>query len=584
MEAYFSRDVSALSKEKFDLLIIGGGINGAAVAWDAALRGLKVALVERGDFGAGASSGCFKIVHSGLRYLQHLDISRLRESVIEQRVLRKIAPHLVHPLAFMIPCYGYAMKSKGVLKLGMTLFEMLSHPRNAEVDGYHFLPKHQILSKEQCLNIAPGLNQKGLKGGVVYYDCQMSNCERLTLSIIKAAAKAGATVCNYAEVLSGEIIEGAGDQKRIKAVQVKDLLSGNSYRVKANVFLNAAGPWISQTLQRVSGVKGYEYGTTKMYSKGIQIVLPEFIKSFGVAVESSSVDEDTVVSRGGRSLFVFPWRGRSLIGTSDELVVEEPDKFAITPAEIGNLVQEARTAYNSPLITEDNVKFAFGGFRPVERKYQQKDFEKLKDKNLATVSRDDLIIDHAGGAYNGFSTKIENLISTEGVKYTTFRGFGEKATNLVEQKVKGQITSSKTADTQIAGGEIESYKEFLDYQISQNGSQLSKEIVVEMVRDYGSETKDVIDTAEGNQDLLSTIEGTLVTKAAVLYAVRYEMANTVADVVLRRTGLGTIGYPGDDAMVEVATIMGTELGWSRFKQEEEVHKTRQAFLALGIPT
>ena len=179
----FVRDTHALGGRHFDLLVVGGGINGLAIAWDAALRGLSVVLCEKGDFGGGATAGCFKIVHGGFRYLQNLDFSRLFRSAKEQRILRTIAPHFVQPLPILVPSYGLGKKSRAVLDLGATFYEILTAGRNNGVDESRKLPRHSVLGSADVLTIAPHLRREALRGGIVFYDAQMRNCERLTLAV-----------------------------------------------------------------------------------------------------------------------------------------------------------------------------------------------------------------------------------------------------------------------------------------------------------------------------------------------------------------------------------------------------------------
>ncbi|HQH27716.1 MAG TPA: FAD-dependent oxidoreductase, partial [Oligoflexia bacterium] len=224
-----------MSDELFDVIVIGGGINGAAVAWDLSLRGYRTLLVEKADFGSAASAGCFKIAHGGLRYLQHLDLPRLWESANEQRILRQIAPHFIHPLPFLIPCYGRGMKSRAVLDFALSLYELLACKRNKSVDRYHMLASHAVISSEHCLRIAPGITPYKLRAGVVYYDCQISNCERLTYSVIRSAADAGACMLNYVEATGFETRQAGGAAKAIDAVRLRDLLSGREFRVRAKI-------------------------------------------------------------------------------------------------------------------------------------------------------------------------------------------------------------------------------------------------------------------------------------------------------------------------------------------------------------
>jgi len=281
----FSRDHTTLESTTFDVLVIGGGIIGVAVAWDAALRGLQVALVEKKDFGSETSAGCFKLIHGGVRYLQYLDFPRVLESIREQYILRKIAPHLVHPLPFLIPCYGRGLKGKEFLKLGMMVYELFAWRRNNGLNAYHHLAKHQVLQAEECLKIAPGLKREGLQGGVVFTDCQLSNCERLTFSVAQSAHDAGACLGNYLEVVSLSPSSAVtGGSKQIFVAIVEDVLSGKIFEVKARIVVNATGPWSRHVYSLFQGFPKNEEKFEKskalnsrqqIFSKGIQVTLPK---------------------------------------------------------------------------------------------------------------------------------------------------------------------------------------------------------------------------------------------------------------------------------------------------------------------
>ena len=194
------RDPSKLQRNKYDLLVIGGGIYGACVTWDAALRGLSVALVEKGDFASATSANSLKIIHGGLRYLQHGDFKRMRESIRERRTLMEIAPHLVHPLPVLIPTFGHGMQGREVLSLALMINDLIGFDRNRLDDPEKHICRGRVISRRECLELLPGIHKKDLTGGAIFHDAQVYNSERLVLSFIRSAEKAGAELANYVEV------------------------------------------------------------------------------------------------------------------------------------------------------------------------------------------------------------------------------------------------------------------------------------------------------------------------------------------------------------------------------------------------
>ena len=242
-----NRDLARLTEGVYDVLVIGGGIYGLFTAWDASLRGLSVALVEKGDFGQGTSSNTLRIIHGGLRYLQHGNIYRMRRSIHERTVFMRIAPHLVHPIPFLIPTYGHGLRGKEILSLALRMGDFIGWDRNCLSDPQKHLPAGRVLSKHECLKLFPGVNQEGLNGGVVYYDSQMYNSERFILSVARSAYDAGAAIANYAEVT--EILQ---DRDGISAVKAKDGLSGDEFECRARVIVNASGPWLVARVLRTA--------------------------------------------------------------------------------------------------------------------------------------------------------------------------------------------------------------------------------------------------------------------------------------------------------------------------------------------
>jgi glycerol-3-phosphate dehydrogenase len=567
------RDPQALAAQEFDILVIGGGINGSAIAWDSALRGFRTALVEKADFGGATSAGCYKTVHGGLRFLQHLDVLRLEESAAEQRTLRLIAPHLVHPLAFLIPCYGLGMKSRGVLKVALSVYELLAWNRNKGVGEAHRLPTHKLISREQCLQIAPGVSQTGLSGGMVYYDCQMSNCERLTFSVAQAAAMAGATVVNYAEAVKIETNRRPDGSEAIERVTVRDKFDGREYQVKVKLVVNAAGPWANSVQNLLAESCPGKVKLPTIFSKGIQLVLPQFIAGSGVAIESRYRERAALVTRGGRSYFTFPWRGKTLVGTSDTVYRSDPDKDSISRDDICAFLDDLRAAYKTDLFAPEHVQFAFGGLRPInaadEARLARDEHDTRKETKILLR---DIVIDHEkhSGSNSG---RLVNFISSVEVKYTTFRALAEHVVDLVSKKLKGRVVPCRTNTTPLPGGEISDYHSFVSAELAHE-SVLSRDVRSHLITNYGSVLSAVSKIAGQSPELaLPVAQGNEVIAAELVHAARHEMVCKLSDVVLRRTGLGTVGHPGEKALHHAAELVGRELGWDKARKEQEAAET-----------
>ena len=552
------RELKRLSEEEYDLLVIGGGINGLAAAWDAALRGLKVALVEKGDYGAQTSSATLKIVHGGLRYLQHLDIVRSRESIRERSVMLAIAPHLVQPFPFVVPTYGHLLQGKEFLSIGILLNEMVSFDRNRAIrDPERRIPAGRILSRAECLNLVPRVNADGLTGGVMFYDAQMYNSDRLTLSFALSAAGKGADLANYVEV-----VRLLHRDKRVTGARVRDIPTGSEFDIRAKMVANMTGPWSDIVL----GLLGEEKPARRVVrSKGIQIVTPPLTESCGLAVQSKYTDPDAVVNRGGRNYFVMPWRGRSLIGTTDTVYEGDPDDFRITDGDIREFVAEINDAVPSAGFRREDVTFAFGGLRPIT------------EKNIdagSKVSRKYEVYDHARDI--GF----EGLVTVIGVKYTTCRFLAQKVVNLVFRKLNRASPPVVTDRTPLAGGDIERFDDFARELAERPPVPLSEKTLRHLAHNYGTQlfgaVTDRIRVESGLGGLVAGSEE--VTRAEVVHAVREESAVHLADVVLRRTDIGTLGHPGRAALEECAAIMARERGWDAVRTALEIEATERCFV------
>ena len=546
-----NRNLTELTSKIYDLLVIGGGIYGACVAWEASLRGLSVGLVEKADFGWATSANSLKTIHGGLRYLQHADFQRMRESIAERKTLMRIAPHLIHPLPVLLPTYGHGMKGKEVLAIALFLNDIISCDRNQIKDRQKHIPNGRVISKKECQQLLPGVPQQGLTGGAIFADAQVYNSERLTLSFLNSAAKLGANLANYVEV-TGFLQEGG----RITGVKVHDALTNEQFDIQAKTVVNTSGPWMSRLLNLVDA-KQLQPGFP--LAKSMNLVTRPIFENYavGISAQNSYRDPDTLIDKGSRLLFVSPWRGKSMIGTSYTVYDQDPDNFQITKEDIQGFLNEINQALPSVSLKMEDVDFVHGGLLP--RTGITQTGEPLIGKHYQ-------LRDHSQEGLPG-------LISVTGVKYTTARDVAEKVVNQVFKSWGQKPKKSLSAVTQLHDGKIEKFEDFLCTAIADAPSGLGEEVMRRLVYNYGSAYPDVLKYFEKNsKDCQERGDDLAVLRAEVIYGVREEMAQKLSDVVFRRTELGSAGYPGEEALKVCAETMGAELGWDRVRIEKELQE------------
>jgi glycerol-3-phosphate dehydrogenase len=398
------RDLGALSGREHDLLIIGGGIYGAAAAWDAAQRGLAVALVEAEDFGSGTSWNSLKTIHGGLRHLQRAELRLMRESMRERRALLRIAPRLVRPLPFLVPTYGHGGRGREVLALGLIASDLLANDRNRGLPLEQSIPGSRMLSPAEVLELVPGLPQRGLTGGALWHDAQVASGERLVLAFVHAAASAGAVVANHAEVM-----RLARCSNRMSEAVLRDAENGASLRVRARLVLSCAGPWMDDVLGRA----------------GVSRPRVPLLSAMNLVLRTPAVRTHAVGAlSGGRYLFIVPWRGRSIVGTS------YAPEGAAAPLErsIDAFRQEAARAYPWAAIEPDDVTLVHAGRVPGSGGAQG-------------LWSQGLLVDHE--AEDG----VEGLLSVQGAKYTTARAMAQRAVDRVLQRLGRASPPCRTAVT-----------------------------------------------------------------------------------------------------------------------------------------
>lgn len=397
------RDLGALAEREHDLLIVGGGIYGAAACWDAAQRGLRVSLVEKGDFGGGTSWNSLKTIHGGLRHLQRLELSLLRESVRERRAFLRIAPRLVRPLAFLVPTYGHGKRGREALALGLAAFDRLAADRNDGLAAPERLPASRMLSAAETRERLPGVPALGLTGGAHWHDAQAADSERLLLAFLRAASDAGAALANAAEVKA--LLREAG---RATGARVLDHETGEELSVRARLTLLAPGPGMDGILRRA----------------GIDRPRVPLLRARNLVLRRPVAPDIAVGARAGqRYLFLVPWHGRALVGTD-----YEP---AGAPSEHGWLqrfLADVRKAFPWAGITAEDVALVHTGLVP----------GRGGADGLWTHS---LVVDHERG------DRVPGLVSVLGAKYTTARAVAEKAVDLAVARLGAKAAPCRTAVT-----------------------------------------------------------------------------------------------------------------------------------------
>ena len=556
------RNLRRIGSTEWDLVVVGGGIFGICAAWHAASQGFSVSLIERADFCHATSANCFKIVHGGIRYLQHADWRRIRESSEERSALLRIAPHLVHPLPIVIPTYGHALQGKEILCAGLAAYGLITLDRNWIIkDPVKRIPLGHLVSKEECLRQFPGLKTEGLTGAVVIYDGQMYSPSRLALSFLRSATESGAVAANYVEA-TGFLQSKSG---QVYGVTARDLLTGESFEMLAKVVLNASGPWAERLLIRSMSLRLNPWGT---YSRDAYFVIGRRLTgSYAIALKGKTRDPDAILSRQSRHLFLVPWRDYTLVGVWHKVYEGAPESCTVSEYELQGFIDEINGTYPALALKRADVLMRgsglvlFGDNEPgaVHLSYG-------KRSRLVDHFRD-----HG----------IQGLVTLIGVRYTTARRDAARAVELVAKKLGKTARYKQSSARPVFGGDIDSFDEFMRHGLAHRPEGLGVEAGRALLHNYGSRHRDVLKYTHEDPGWIETLGTSTVTKAEVVHAVREEMAEKLEDVVLRRTELGTAGHPGHEALAGCAQIMAPELGWDTERLHSEVQQLERLFLLHG---
>ena len=541
--ASMRRDLARLSSRQFDLLIIGGGIHGLAAAYDAALRGLDVALIERGDFGAATSGNHLRTVHGGLRYMQTADFARMRESIVERRTMARIAPHLLTRLPFLMPTYRKLTRSRLAMRVAFTVDAVVGRDRNDGVAPRLHLPTGRILRLGECLERFPDVQRRGLTGAALWHDYQVRNPDRLNLSFGIAAAASGACLANYVEA-GTPTRSGA----RVTGMTARDVLTGERFDVRARLTLNIAGARAGRFIEAFGQPGGLPL------LKAMNLVTRR--RMTGPALASRTHD--------GRMLFLVPWEGLAVAGTSHSRTTCGPDDTGVTEQELAGFIGELNEAFPAFRLTADDVTLVHRGVVPAAR-------SRRGELGLEGHFR---LRDHARDG-------IDGAMSLVGVKFTTGRGVAEAAVDVAVAKL-GRRASCRTAGRPLPGA-VEDPEALAAEAARADGATLDLACFDQLVISYGSDYPRVLQLTASEPSLASPVAThTPVLGAQIVHAVRDEMAQTLTDVVVRRVPLGATGHPGAEVVASCAALVARELGWDERRTQEEVEALRRFYEPVTV--
>ena len=512
-----------MKKSHFDLIIIGAGINGAGIARDAAMRGLKVLVLDKGDIGSGTSSYSTRLIHGGLRYLEYGEIGLVRESLRERETLLKIAPHLVRPIPIVIPVYEGASRGRTAIRVGLVLYDLLSFCKS--------VPKHRLLSREETLQRNPGLKSEGLVGSTIYYDCQVQFAERLVLENVLSAKRYGAEILTYARVnkIHDHMVQFSSEERQES--------------VSAKVIVNAAGPWVDDVLQQDNKLIG---GT-----KGSHIVVKAFVgaPSQAVYVEAES---------DRRPFFVIPWNGNYLIGTTDDRFKGDLDQVRCESWEIDYLLRETNRVFPSAKLKRADVCYSYAGVRPLP-------FTSNEDES--GITRRHFICEHS---------LVKNLFSIVGGKLTTYRSLAQECVDLVFKGLGRSSPPCRTHEEMLPGAE--------SFEALGWPETFSENVRKHLAVVYGSRAREILELCNARPDLAETFdsEGNVL-RAEVVFAFESEMATTLSDCLMRRTMLGLNSDLGVGDVEAAADVGKQYLGWSDERAKNEVTEYSKHLELMTVP-
>ena len=539
------RNIAALAATRFDLVVIGGGINGASTARDAALRGMKVALVDAHDFAGATSSRSSKLIHGGLRYLDQFEFHLVREARRERRLLRKLAPHLAWPVPFLFPIYRGDPFSPLKVRLGLSIYDLMGNLGSAD--------RHQTLSKEEMLRRVPLLKPDGLRSGAIYHD-SLTDDARLTVENIVDAAAHGATIFNYAEIRSFNM--NAQESKSgpvVSTAEVEDRLTGEQVEISSRFWVNATGPWVDSVRALLPD---YDGSKTVRLTKGTHIVIPPVAGDFAMFA---------AILPGKRIFVMMPWHQHALLGTTDTDYDADPAQVQPDAEDVEYLLRAANRVLSKPLGVSDVIG-AFAGLRALVVQPGASPSENTREYRLHQ------------------DPWVANLITVCGGKLTTSRSLAEKLVDLAVAGLPGNSPAwwagHPTRHAPLPGGHTDNFEHYFQDAAADAVRlfDVPRPAAERIVRTYGTRWQKVLEPARGDRKLAELLPGSKdCLGAEVAFAIENEMARKIADFLLRRSGLNWYAaYALKDAVPKVAEIFAERLQWSAEQREAAAREFQSA--------
>jgi glycerol-3-phosphate dehydrogenase len=539
------RDLRRLADTKFDVIVVGAGFYGVTTAWDAAQRGLSVAIVDKNDFGAATSFNNLKTLHGGLRSLQSANYSQMRLFIRERRALARILPHLVRPLPFVVPTTRNPKRSALVMRIVLAINDAVASDRNEGLadPGTH-LPESRIVSREEALRLNPIVAPEGVTGAAVWYDYQMLSTDRVTLSFLLSAMDAGACAANYVQVM-----RFLRQNDRIIGVKVEDRITNEAFAIRGSVVINAAGPWAASLLEALP--PSAQGAPPPRLSRAMNIITRKLVDDHACGGLAH-----------GRYLFMVPWRDVSMLGTSHDAHEGSPDQLKVSRWDLEAFLKDAREAFPLANLTTSDVRLVHRGLLPMIS----------GDGSKVRLLRESQVVDHAQHGSPG-------LVSMFGVRYTTARHTAQQAVDAAFRAL-GHATPPpcRTAETPLHGGSIHRMDTFLKAVTQRDVDGIPSATLKRIASTYGTGYDRVLQMARDVPALGRPLgRDCNVLGAEILYAARNEMALKLGDALIRRTEAGAAGHPGADAVERAAAIMARAHDWDEWRMRNEIAEVESFF-------
>jgi len=544
-----SRNLTKLIEQTFDIVIIGGGVSGAWLALHCSQAGYKTALLEQGDFAEKTSSASSKLLHGGIRYLQQMQFNKVRESAMERAHYLFAAPHLSKPIPFIVPTYPNFKRSKLFLFSGLCVYKALCLGENSIIGNKEqYLPPITSLSRAE-LNDKCDLSGSNHNGGMVFYEYHMYDTERMVLSALQTAQQQGAHIFNYIQANNYIIEKG-----RVSGIMATDKLTQQSLKINSKLIINSTGPWVDSLN---SSLGKSATACINSFATGSHIILKHSISDHAIALTTSH-QNTSKVDRGGRHVFIIPWRGHSLIGTSYDEINNTNQGSQLTADHVVQLLDAISAGVPNLNLTPDDILSGYSGLYPLQTNQA--------NRNVYQGSGEYHIIDHAD------TDQHEGVITALGAKYTTAHILSARTMKLVHKKLQKDtlVTPPPVDKIKFSDGKYTSLKHFLTEKLNQYQDKLTPATLTHLVSNYGSDIDKFITILEIDPILSKPImQNEPDILGQVYWAVSHEMALSLSDVLFRRTSVGLLGIQAKE-VEQVAQIMAPLLKWNKEKTQQEI--------------